>query len=67
MRVFTDSKYVVDGLGKFSKRWVKNGFKLVNGKKVRNEDLWKRLIELRDEYNNLFAKCNRAKLQQICK
>ncbi|CCW61121.1 unnamed protein product [Phytomonas sp. EM1] len=56
LRVYTDSKYVVEGLTNYSKKWVKNNFTLSNGKTpVQNQDLWKELTLLRDGYNTCFS------------
>lgn len=38
--VFSDSKYVLDGITRWVKGWQKR-----NWKKVKNVDLWKRLLE----------------------
>lgn len=51
----TDSRYVIDGLTRYSSRWVENGFKLASKEPVLNQDLWRQLIRLRDAYNTCYA------------
>jgi ribonuclease HI len=53
--IHTDSRYVIDGLTRYSKRWVSNGFRLATKEPVLNQDLWKQLIRLRDAYNTCYA------------
>lgn len=43
--LFTDSKYVVDGITKWVHGWKKRGWVNASKKPVRNEDLWHDLIE----------------------
>lgn len=43
--VYTDSKYVADGITKWVHGWVKNGWKTSAGKDVLNQDDWKALLE----------------------
>lgn len=45
--VYTDSKYVVDGISKWIYGWKKNGWKNAKKEPVKNEDLWKILDEQR--------------------
>ena len=40
----TDSKYVMDGLTKWIKGWLKNGWKTADRKPVKNADLWQELL-----------------------
>ena len=43
--VYSDSKYVVDGMNKgWARQWLINGWKKKDGKPVENADLWKKLI-----------------------
>ncbi|MCF7847817.1 MAG: ribonuclease HI [Kiritimatiellales bacterium] len=43
----SDSKYVVNAMGKgWAKRWRSNGWKLSPGKRAKNSDLWKMLLDL---------------------
>ncbi len=46
VRLFTDSKYVLDGATKWIKGWKKNGWKTADKKPVKNVDLWQRLDAL---------------------
>ena len=39
----TDSKYLIDGMGKWMPNWKKKGWKTSSGKPVLNQDLWKAL------------------------
>jgi ribonuclease HI len=43
--LYTDSRYVMDGLTKWLPRWKANGWKTANKKPVKNEDLWRMLDE----------------------
>ena len=42
--VVTDSTYVKNGLEKWSKAWVRNGWRTKDGKEVKNRDLWEPLV-----------------------
>ncbi len=46
VKVFTDSRYLIDGVTKWLSRWEKNGFKTSSGKPVKNQELWKKLSYL---------------------
>tara|TARA_B100001079_G_C16197515_1_gene419979 strand:- start:445 stop:753 length:309 start_codon:yes stop_codon:yes gene_type:complete len=41
--LFTDSKYVMDGINKYIEVWKDKGWKKSNNKKVKNKDLWQAL------------------------
>ena len=41
--LYTDSKYVLQGINDWIGNWKKNGWKTANKKAVKNADLWKRL------------------------
>ena len=43
MTLYTDSRYVMDGLTKWLPRWKANGWKTADKKPVKNVDLWQRL------------------------
>lgn len=43
--LYTDSKYVMDGLTKWMPNWKKRGWKTAAKKPVKNQDLWMRLDE----------------------
>ena len=47
--LYTDSKYVMDGITDYIKKWKTNGWQTANKKPVKNMNLWKIL----DELNNL--------------
>lgn len=45
--LYTDSKYVMDGITRWLPNWKKNGWKISNKKSpVKNVDLWQRLDKL---------------------
>lgn len=48
--LFSDSKYVVDGLTSWVKNWKRNNWKTKDGKKVLNVDLWKRALILKEKH-----------------
>jgi ribonuclease HI len=43
--LYTDSRYVMDGLTKWLPRWKENGWKTADKKPVKNADLWRALDE----------------------
>lgn len=43
LTVYTDSKYVMDGITKWIRGWKRNGWKTASGSPVKNQDLWKTL------------------------
>jgi len=45
INIYTDSKYLKDGITIWIKKWKLNGWKTSNKKKVKNSDLWKLLEE----------------------
>lgn len=46
--VVMDSTYVKDGLEKWSANWVRNDWRTKDRKPVKNQDLWRELIAVRD-------------------
>ena len=46
VKVFTDSKYVMDGINSWIHNWKKNNWKTANKKDVKNKDLWIQLDNL---------------------
>jgi ribonuclease HI len=44
--LYTDSKYVQQGITSWIHGWKKNGWKTAGRKPVKNQDLWQRLDEL---------------------
>lgn len=45
VQLFTDSRYVIDGMTKWIHGWKRNGWINASKKPVRNADLWHDLIE----------------------
>ena len=43
--LYSDSKYVIDGMTKWIEGWQRKGWKNASKKPVRNADLWHELIE----------------------
>ena len=43
VRLYTDSRYVMDGVNQWMPNWKKNGWKTAAKKPVKNVDLWQRL------------------------
>lgn len=46
VKLYSDSKYVIDGITKWAEGWVKRGWKTAAKKPVLNDDLWRELIDL---------------------
>ena len=46
IRIYTDSKYVKEGITNWIKVWKKNNWKTANKKKVKNTELWIKLNTL---------------------
>jgi len=46
VELFTDSKYVMDGITKWIKNWKKNNWKTAAKKNVKNKELWQKLDQL---------------------
>ena len=42
--IYTDSQYLVNGMTSWVKGWQKRGWKLANGERVKNVDLWMELL-----------------------
>ena len=49
--IFTDSKYVKDGITDWIKKWKLNNWKSSNKKPVKNKDLWVELDNLTDKHS----------------
>jgi ribonuclease HI len=57
VKVHSDSAYVVNAFNqKWTTKWLKNGFKTANKEPVKNEDLWRKLIELANFHEVEFIK-----------
>jgi len=50
VRVYTDSQYVQKGISEWIHSWKRRGWRTVDKKPVKNEDLWRRLDELAREH-----------------
>jgi ribonuclease HI len=49
IHITSDSRYLVDGMTKWTKNWVGNQWKTSQKKPVENQDLWKSLLLLESE------------------
>ena len=49
--IFTDSKYLMEGINSWIENWKTNNWRTSNKKEVKNIDLWKDI----DKYNNYHA------------
>ena len=49
--LYTDSKYVKDGITSWIKNWKKNNWQTSSKKPVKNQDLWKQLDILNEKYD----------------
>ena len=78
--LFSDSKYVIDGITKWIKNWKINDWKTTNKKEIKNLDLWMDLDKLTSkfkitwnwvkahstsEYNNKVDKLARNEAEKI--
>ena len=53
--VYSDSKYVVEGIAKgWAKRWKSNGWMRNESERAENADLWEQLLELCDKHDVTF-------------
>jgi ribonuclease HI len=50
VRLTTDSQYVHKGISQWIHSWKRTGWKTADRKPVKNEDLWRRLDELRSQH-----------------
>ncbi len=49
--IHTDSRYVMDGITQWMKRWKRNGWKTSDKKPVKNEELWRELDNLCERHD----------------
>ena len=49
--IYTDSKYVKDGITNWIVSWKKNNWITASKKPVKNQDLWKELDNMNNQYN----------------
>jgi len=54
VEVYSDSKYVLNGLESWLDQWIKRGWKTASKKPVKNEDLWRSLDKLRKVHELTF-------------
>lgn len=54
--VATDSAYVVEGITKWVRKWIRNGWQTSIGEDVKNKDLWQRLLVQIETFDNLNVK-----------
>ncbi|MCK6596500.1 MAG: ribonuclease HI [Bacteriovoracaceae bacterium] len=52
--VYSDSKYVVDGMKSWVKNWKERGWKKADNKEPENVDLWKGLDEVAQKFSSLY-------------
>ena len=50
VRLYTDSKYVQQGISEWMPQWVRRGWKTADKKPVKNADLWQRLQAAKDPH-----------------
>ena len=50
VELFTDSKYVMDGLTQWIQNWKKNNWRTAAKKDVKNKELWQKLDQLITEH-----------------
>jgi ribonuclease HI len=51
IELYSDSKYVLDGINEWIHGWKKNGWRTANKKPVKNADLWQHLDEATGRHN----------------
>ncbi|HEY5017220.1 MAG TPA: ribonuclease HI, partial [Streptosporangiaceae bacterium] len=51
VQLYTDSKYVLDGITKWINGWQRNGWLTSARKPVKNADLWRRLTEAMNRHD----------------
>ena len=51
IEIFTDSKYVKNGITAWISNWIRNGWKTAAGKPVKDSDIWLQLHELNSAMN----------------
>ena len=49
--IYTDSRYVMDGISQWITAWKARGWKTASKSPVKNEDLWRRLDEARGRHD----------------
>lgn len=51
VRLYTDSKYLIQGIESWVRSWKKNGWKTSEGNPVANQDLWEEMDQLREGFS----------------
>lgn len=51
IEIWTDSRYLRDGITSWIRRWERNGWRTTNRKPVRNAELWRRLVALEQAHS----------------
>lgn len=54
IEIYTDSKYVIDGVEQWMKGWKARGWKTANKKAVKNQGLWQKIDALLAEHDVSF-------------
>ncbi len=50
VKIFTDSRYLRDGVTKWLPNWLRNDFRTKKGKPVKNRELWEKLSRLLEQH-----------------
>ena len=50
VQLYTDSRYLLDGITKWLPGWERNGWKTASRQPVKNADLWHRLVEAKQPH-----------------
>lgn len=50
VRIYTDSRYLKDGITSWISKWQRNGWKTSAGTPVKNRDLWELLLRLSEPH-----------------
>lgn len=53
IEIYTDSKYLQDGITKWIHKWLKNNWRTSSNKLVKNSDLWQQLYLELDKHNHV--------------
>jgi len=51
--VYTDSKYVSQGISVWISKWVNNNWRKSDGTSVKNKELWEKLYKINCEFKNI--------------
>ena len=65
IEVYTDSTYVQKGISEWIINWKRNSWKSSNKKPVKNQDLWIRLDQLKQQKNIEFDRRNQRIVKQV--